>query len=145
MKKEVDLDGVVNDIEQRIEEQERKIFSAKVLKEFKDPKNIGRMDQPDCMASITGPCGDTMEFSMKILDGKISEIRFMTDGCGSSIACGSMTTRIVKGRSLEEASRIMDQDILVELDGLPEENRHCAKLAVDTLCKAIDHYLERER
>jgi nitrogen fixation protein NifU and related proteins len=145
MKEGVDLDGVVDDIEQRIEEQERKKFSAKVLREFKDPKNLGRLDQPDCMASITGPCGDTMEFSMKVRNDKIIEIRFMTDGCGSSIACGSMTTRIAKGRSLEEASRITDKNILDELDGLPEENRHCAKLATNTLGKAIDHYSERER
>ena len=141
MKEEVDLDGIVDDIEQRIEQQERKKFSAKVLNEFKDPKNLGRLDQPDCISSITGKCGDTMEFSINILDDKISEIRFITDGCGSSIACGSMTTRIALGMSVDQALKITDQDVLTSLDGLPQENRHCAKLAVDTLRKALENRL----
>jgi nitrogen fixation NifU-like protein len=141
---EDDLDSIADDIQKRIMEQEAKRFSARVLKEAREPNDHGRIEAPDSQASIKGPCGDTMEFSLTISEGHIKEIRFMTDGCGSSIACGSITTRMVKGKSLEEAVRISDRDILRELGGLPEENRHCAKLASDTLQKAISDYRAKE-
>jgi len=67
----------------------------------------------------------------------------MTDGCGPSIACGSMTTRLAMGKTIEEALHVMDTDILIALDGLPEENKHCAKLAVDTLHKALDEFSKK--
>ena len=64
----------------------------------------------------------------------------MTDGCGSSIACGSITTKMVKGKNIEEACDITDMDILEALEGLPGEKRHCAKLAVETLKEALENY-----
>ncbi|MBN1538912.1 MAG: iron-sulfur cluster assembly scaffold protein [Candidatus Thermoplasmatota archaeon] len=132
-----DLDGIVDDIEKRIRKDEERRFSDIVLREARNPHNMGRIEVPDSRASVTGPCGDTMEFSLMIRDGRIEDIRFMTDGCGSSIACGSITTRMVLGKSLEYAKKITALEILDELGGLPEENRHCAKLAADTLLKAI--------
>lgn len=140
-----DINDIAMDIEDRIRKDEKKKFSARVLKEAYEAQNIGRIEDPDGCASITGPCGDTMEFSIKVKGSRISDIRFMTDGCGSSIACGSITTRMAQGKTLEEASRITHPVILDELGGLPEENRHCALLAADTLQKAILHYLNKER
>lgn len=140
-----DLDGIVSEIEKRIEDDEKRMFSERVLREARKPHKFGRIELPDSSASITGPCGDTMEFSMIFEGGRITDIRFMTDGCGPSIACGSMTTRMAEGRSLEEAYRLDDRDILRELGGLPQENRHCAKLAIDTLHKAIKQYRDKER
>ena len=85
-----------------------------------------------------------MEFYVKVKDGNITEINFMTDGCGSSIACGSMTTRLAKGKTADDAMKITNQDVFDALDGLPEDYAHCAKLAVDTLHKAILNFLEEK-
>lgn len=137
--------GMVDDIEERIRKDEEKRFSSKVLEEARRPQNMGRIEHPDCMGSMTGPCGDTMEFSLIVEGGKITDIRFVTDGCGSSVACGSITTKMVKGRTLEGAKRISAIDILKELGGLPEENRHCAKLATEALQRTIRSYHEKER
>jgi nitrogen fixation NifU-like protein len=82
-----------------------------------------------------------MQISFKVKDHNISKIRFMTDGCASSIASGSMATELAKGQKIEEVSKISQQMILDALDGLPEESVHCALLASNTLKEAIKDYL----
>jgi len=135
------LDRLAADIQMLLEEEALTVFSRKVIDEFNDPGNVGRMVGPDGFAVITGPCGDTMEFYMKVEDERIVGISFMTDGCGPTIACGSMLTRLAKGGTLEEALRITDQVLIEALDGLPPENVHCAVLAVDTLKASITDHL----
>jgi nitrogen fixation NifU-like protein len=142
---ESDFDDIVKEIAEKIEEDEKKNYSERVLKEAREPYNFGRIESSDSRISLTGPCGDSIEFSMTVEDGRIKDIRFMTDGCGSSTACGSMTTRMSEGKSLEEAYGLDEQGLLDQLGGLPDENRHCAKLAVDTLHKAIEKYWGKER
>lgn len=78
-----------------------------------------------------------MEITLRLTDGRVEEARFMTDGCGPTVACGSMLSSMVEGLSAEEATRVKVTDLIDALGGLPEENTHCAKLAVDTLLKAI--------
>ena len=135
------FEKLVSEIQDSIQEEENAIYSKKVIQEYHNPQNIGRIIEPDGFAIITGPCGDTMEFYINVKNGSIIKINFITDGCGSSIACGSMTTRLVEGKTVDEAMKLINQDILDALDGLPDENMHCAKLAVDTLHKAIFNYL----
>ena len=135
-----DMDKVLDDIQSGIEDEEAKRFSPKVLREARNPSNVGRLGSPHSIASMTGDCGDTMEFSLIIREDRIEEIRFLTDGCGSSIACGSVTTRIAKGKTIKEARMISERDILDLLGGLPDENEHCARLAAKTLHKALDLY-----
>ena len=115
-----------------------------MLDECSHPENIGRMKDPDAVGIITGPCGDTMEFYLKVNRKTITEVQFMTDGCAPTIACGSMLTKMVKDKTFKVVSSIKNQDLITALDGLPEENKHCAKLAVDTLNKAIDNCLIEE-
>ncbi|MCK5773340.1 MAG: iron-sulfur cluster assembly scaffold protein [Thermoplasmata archaeon] len=133
---------MVRGLQKQIDAEEEKEFSAKVLREYREPRNVGRIEGADSVGKILGPCGDTMEFSIKIEDGRIKRILFMTDGCGPSIACGSMTTRLAAGNTIEEALNIKGQDVLNELDGLPDENVHCSKLSADTLHNALRNYLE---
>jgi len=140
----MDIDGIIDDLEKRLREDEKKRFSEIALREARNPQNMGRIKNPDCQAWITGPCGDSMEFTLRIRGGIIEDIRFMTDGCGSSIACGSITTKMVLGKRLEYARNITDLTILDELEGLPRENRHCAKLAADTLAEAIQSLKNQE-
>ena len=81
-----------------------------------------------------------MEMYLKIQDEKVSEITFMTDGCGATIACGSMLTSMVKGKSIADTMGITKDDLINALDGLPKDNLHCAALAVGTLRKALRAY-----
>lgn len=125
------------ELQREIEEKERALYSAKVLEQARNPQNLGRMEGPDVQATVTGWCGDTMEIYLRLKGGTLEEATFMTDGCGPSVACGSMLTTMVQGMTLDEANQIEAEDLLAALDGLPEESTHCAALAVDTLHKAI--------
>ncbi len=137
---EDNFDDLVNNIQLQIDIEEEKEFSAKVIREYRNPHNVGRIQEPNCIGIILGPCGDTMEFSIIISKDRIQRILFMTDGCGPSIACGSMTTKLARDKTIEEAFHILDTDILNALDGLPDKNKHCAKLAADTLHAAIKKF-----
>ena len=108
---------------------------------FLKPRNLGELPTPDGFATVTGPCGDTMEIYLRVRDNKIMNVSFRTDGCGPSIASGSMITEMVRQITIGEAQRIGQQDVLTALGGLPEESEHCALLAANTLKKAIKDYL----
>ncbi len=86
-----------------------------------------------------------MQLSLRVREGRIVDVRFMTDGCGPTIACGSATTGLVKGKTIAEALAITEDDILDALDGLPESEVHCATLAATTLRQAIRDYLSLQR
>ena len=131
------FDRLVEELQKQILEQERAVYSSRVLEEAHNPKNVGRMPQPDAWAVVHGWCGDTMEIYLRLDGDRIERATFMTDGCGPTVACGSMLTQMVRGRSLEEASRIRPDDLIAALDGLPEESVHCAELTVNTLREAI--------
>ena len=130
------LDKLARDIQDSILEG----YSERFRREFLNPKNIGKIKDPDCLVSITGVCGDTIEMSLSIKNGRISGIKFMTDGCGATISCASYVTRTAEGKSIEEALRITPDDVDKYFESLPEEHKHCAKLAVMTLTAAIEKY-----
>ena len=119
----------------------RKIYSETVIDHFMNPRNLGNMENANGFAKVTGSCGDTMEIWLKVKNGTIADATFMTDGCGASIASGSMVTEIAKGETITEAGKISQQDVLSALGGLPEESEHCALLAANTLKEAIRDYL----
>jgi nitrogen fixation NifU-like protein len=139
-----DFDKMIDNIQDELDAEAKAIFSKKVLEECRRPQNIGYMADPDAVGKITGPCGDTMEFFLKVSGKKIIEVQFMTDGCAPTLACGSMLTKMVKGKNFKDVSKITNQDLIKALDGLPEDNLHCAKLAVDTVHKAIENLLVEE-
>ncbi len=135
-----DFDRLVAELQQQIAEQERAFYSAKVIEEARNPQNLGRMAVPDTYGIVHGWCGDTMEVYLRLNGDRIIEITFMTDGCGPSVACGSVLTTMVTGMSLDEASEIAPENLIAALDGLPEESLHCAELAVSTLREAIANW-----
>ncbi|MEJ2736886.1 MAG: iron-sulfur cluster assembly scaffold protein, partial [Anaerolineae bacterium] len=120
-----------------IDEKERALYSAKVLQQARNPEHLARMEAPDAHATLTGWCGDTMEIHLRLNGPAIQAATFMTDGCGPSLACGNMLSTMVEGMALDDASEIKPGDLVLALDGLPEESLHCAQLAVDTLRQAI--------
>jgi len=137
----VGFDDSFKELEQSVVEDMRKIYSERVVDHFLNPRNLGRIQAPDGFGRITGSCGDTMEIYLMIKNAGITDATFWTDGCGSSIASGSMATELVKGKSISEARGITKDDILDALEGLPEESLHCAALTASTLREAIKDYL----
>ena len=135
-----DFDRFIEELQQQVLEDARTVYSDKVIEAFYNPKNLGRMPEPDGRGIVQGWCGDTMEIYLRLNGEGIEESTFMTDGCGPSVACGSTLTTMVTGMSLDEASEVRPEDLLAALDGLPEESAHCAELAVSTLRKAIDNW-----
>jgi len=140
-----DFEKTANELQESIMEDAKKIYSEKVIERWLNPRNLGKIRNPDGFAKIKGPCGDTMQISFKVKDGRLSKIEFKTDGCASSIASGSMATELAKGKKVQEALKISQQMILDALDGLPEESVHCALLASNTLKEAIKNYFDSKR
>ena len=144
-REETNFDRLVAELRQQITEQERALYSAKVIEEAHNPKNLGRMAVPDAYGIVHGWCGDTMEIYLRLDGDRIIEATFMTDGCGPTVACGSMFTTMVTGMPLEEAGAITPENLIAALDGLPEESLHCAELAVSTLREAIANWHVEDR
>jgi nitrogen fixation NifU-like protein len=120
------------------------MYSEKVLDHFRNPRNVGEIEDADGVGTVGNPvCGDMMSIYIKVEDEKISDIKFKTFGCGAAIATTSMTTELAKGKTLDEAMEITRQDVADELGGLPPVKMHCSNLAADALHEAIKDYREK--
>ena len=131
--------------EELIKTEMRKIYSEAVVEHSMNPRNVGHLENADGFARVTGPCGDIMSIWLKVNGDTIINASFMTDGCGTTIASGSMVTEMAKGKSVGEAQKISQQDVLDALGGLPDESEHCALLAANTLKAAIRDYIAMKR
>jgi len=126
------------------------MYSKKVLQHFKNPKNMGKIKNPDGVATVGNPrCGDIMKMYIKIgfnhhpssISHKyIKDIKFQTLGCAAAIATSSIVTELVKGRSLDEALKVDNKKVIKALGGLPKAKIHCSLLAVKAIKKAIENY-----
>lgn len=123
----------------------RKSFSEIALALIRSKENVGVLENPDAQGHFLGSCGDRMQVDLQIEAGKISEARFMADGCGATLACGSMITKIARGMTLNQATQITAESLLTALGGLPEDHEHCAELAVMTLRDAVIDAVEGHR
>ena len=122
------------------------MYSEKVLDHFKNPRNVGELEEADGEGTVGNPvCGDMMTMYIKVKDDKIEDVKFKTFGCGAAIATSSMTTELAKGKTLEEAMNISRQDVADALDGLPPVKMHCSNLAADALHDAIKNYMEKKK
>jgi nitrogen fixation NifU-like protein len=133
------------EFEELIKREMRKIYSEAAIEHGMNPRNLGDMEDADGFGRVIGPCGDTMEIWLKVRDGIIAKASFLTDGCGTSIASGSMVTELAKGENIAKALKISRKDVLNALGGLPEESQHCALLAANTLKTAIKDYLALQK
>jgi NifU-like protein involved in Fe-S cluster formation/metal-sulfur cluster biosynthetic enzyme len=121
-------------------------YTEKVLKHFKDPQNVGVIDDPDGIATEGSPaCGDMVKLTLKVDEEnkKITDIKFKSYGCASNIATGSIITEIAKGKTIDEAKKITWKQAADELGGLPPVKTHCSVLAVEALKEAITNYEEK--
>lgn len=118
-------------------------YSQKVLDHFMHPHNVGKMENPDAVATEGSPsCGDQVTVYLKINEETkvIDDVSFLSYGCASNIATASIITDLAKGKSLEEAKNISWRDAMEALGGLPPVKVHCSVLAADTLQSAISNY-----
>ncbi len=119
-------------------------YSEKVLEHFKNPKNVGEMENPDGTGHVGNPvCGDIMELYIKVENNVITDAKFKTFGCGAAIATSSMVTELVKGKTIEEALEISNKAVAEALGGLPPIKMHCSVLAEEALRSAIGDYLKK--
>lgn len=116
-------------------------YTKKTISHFLHPKNLGNVKDADARASVGNMvCGDQLTFSIKVKDGIIKDIKFLSFGCASNIATASVLTEKVKGISLEKAKNFDWQKIVKDLGGLPNQKVHCSILAVEGLKKVIEEY-----
>ena len=109
---------------------------------FTNPRNVGEMPDASCMGEVgNAKCGDIMRIYLKINDdGVITDAKFNTFGCASAIASSSMATEMVKGRTIAEARKLTNQEVVDALDGLPAQKIHCSVLADEAINAALDNY-----
>src|SRR3972149_8201785 len=101
---------------------------------FTQPRNKGEMENPDAVGEATNPvCGDTMRLFIKVEGDRIADATFLTFGCGAAIAASSMTTEMIKGKTVQEALTITDKDVVDALGGLPPSKVHCSILAENAI------------
>jgi nitrogen fixation NifU-like protein len=128
-------------LEKEILETMRKIYSETVIDHAMNPRNAVKIPNPDGFGSTTSACGENMEIRIKAKDGKITDAAFWTNGCSTTVACGSMASELIKGEDVSQALAISQNDILEALDGLPEGNHHCALLAANAVKAAVIDYI----
>lgn len=121
-------------------------YSEKVMDHFMNPRNVGEIPDADGVGMVGNPvCGDMMAFYIKVDNGRLSDVKFKTFGCGAAIAVSSMVSEMAKGMTLEEAKKLSNKAVADELDGLPPNKMHCSNLGADALHKAIEDYESRGR
>ena len=117
------------------------LYSEKVMDHFRNPRNLGKMDDADGIGEVgNAKCGDIMKMYIKVKDGIIEDVKFNTFGCGSAIASSSMATEMIKGKSIDDALELSNKAVVEALDGLPTHKIHCSVLAEEAIHKAINDY-----
>jgi nitrogen fixation NifU-like protein len=113
-------------------------FSEALMAHFSAPRNSGRLAAPDRRGVAGNPTSAPfLTLDLQLWDSQIADARFQTYGCGPAIACGSMLTVLIIGRSIAEARSLTAEDLIKALDGLPDDKRHCADLAINALRAAL--------
>jgi nitrogen fixation NifU-like protein len=121
-------------------------YSKKVLSHFRKPHNLGKIKNADGVGEVGNlSCGDVMKLYIKVEDNKITDVKFETYGCAAAIATSSITTDLVKGKTIEQALAMTNREVIDSLDGLPPIKIHCSLLSVDALNEAIYDYLEKNK
>jgi nitrogen fixation NifU-like protein len=117
------------------------MYSEKVLENFRNPKNMGEIEDADGVGTVGNPiCGDLMSIYIKVEGSRLKDVKFKTFGCAAAIATSSMITELAKGKTIADALKITRDNVAEELDGLPPIKMHCSNLAADGLHAAIEDY-----
>ena len=115
-------------------------YADKAIKYFQDQDNLGVIEGADHCTDLTGPCGDTMKITMNVKGDRIEDAKIQVMGCPGAVASGSAAMALAKGKTLEEAELLTLDELYGELEKMPEQKVHCARLAIKTLQKAVAQY-----
>lgn len=119
-------------------------YSQIVMDHFMNPRNVGELPDADGTGEVgAAACGDIMKITLKVGDGKITDARFKTYGCGFAIATSSTTTELIKGRTIAEALKFSGQEAVHALGGLPPSKVHCSLLVEEAVKAALEDYLSK--
>ena len=120
------------------------LYSNKVMDHFTNPRNLGKMEDADGIGEVgNAKCGDIMKMYIKVADGRITDVKFNTFGCGSAIATSSIATEMIKGKPLSEALTLTNKAVVEALDGLPAQKVHCSVLAEEAIKLALKDYYDK--
>ncbi len=110
------------------------MYSPQLLDHFEHPRNTGDLVDADARVRVENPaCGDILELSIRVVGGRVGEVRFRAKGCVPAMACGSLITEMIAGKTIHEASAIRREAVVKGIGGLPPASGHAAQLAVDAL------------
>lgn len=119
------------------------MYNEKVMEVFKNPQHMGEVENYNAIGTVGNEvCGDIMQITMKIEDGIIKDAKFKTFGCAAAVASSSTATGMIIGKTIEEALKLTNKQVIEELQGLPPQKIHCSVLAEDAIRLAIDNYLQ---
>ena len=120
-------------------------YSDKVIDHYTNPRNVGVIEDASGIGKVGNPvCGDIMKVYIKVEDNIITDVKFKTFGCGAAIATSSISTELIKGRTVEEALALKNGDVVEQLDGLPPVKIHCSLLAEEAIHEAVADYYRKE-
>ena len=120
-------------------------YSDKVIEHYTNPRNVGKIDNPSGVGEVGNPvCGDIMRMFIEVKENVITDVKFKTFGCGAAIATSSISTEMIKGKTIEEALSLKNSDVVKALDGLPPVKLHCSVLAEEAIHEAIADYYRKE-
>ena len=120
------------------------MYNEKVLNEFQNPQNVGEMKDANAVGTVgNASCGDIMKIYMKIENNVIMDVSFQTFGCAAAIATSSVATSMIKGKTVDEALKITNAQVVEALGGLPAQKLHCSVLAEEAIKEAINDYLTK--
>ncbi|MBO4570109.1 MAG: Fe-S cluster assembly scaffold protein NifU [Clostridia bacterium] len=120
------------------------LYSEKVMDHFRNPRNVGEIADADGIGEVgNAKCGDIMRMYIKVKDNIITDVKFMTFGCGSAIATSSIATEMIKGKSIDEALDLSNQAVVEALGGLPAHKIHCSVLAEEAVKAAVKDYYDK--
>ena len=121
------------------------MYTDKVMEHFANPLNVGELPDANGIGEVgNAKCGDIMKMYLKIENGIIADVRFKTFGCGAAIATSSISTELIKGKSIEDALALSNKTVVTELGGLPAAKLHCSVLAEQAVKAAIADYYKRQ-
>lgn len=120
------------------------LYTETVMDHFKNPRNVGTIENADGVGEVgNAKCGDIMKIYLKIDDNIITDVKFETFGCGSAIASSSISTEMIKGKTVEEALKLTNKEVVDALGGLPAHKLHCSVLAEEAIKSAIKNYYDK--
>lgn len=120
-------------------------YNDKVIEHYSNPRNVGEIKNASGIGEVGNPiCGDIMKMYLKIENNVITDIKFKTFGCGAAIATSSVSTELIKGKTVEEALKLTNKDVVNELGGLPPVKLHCSVLAEEAIHEAIADYYRKQ-